>query len=41
MFSEHQKRTKLSLQVKFGQYLGKFKNEFTLPEYKFLRDMCL
>ncbi len=41
MYDEHQKQTKQSLQVKFGQYLGKFKNKFTLPEYKFLRDMCL
>lgn len=41
MFSEHQEQSKQSLQVKFGQYLGKFKNGFSLPEYKFLRDMCL
>lgn len=41
MDNGQQKQTKQSLQVKFAQYLGKYKNGFTLPEYKFLRDMCL
>ena len=41
MDNGQQKQTKQSLQVKFAQYLGKYKNGFTIPEYKFLRDMCL
>lgn len=41
MDNEQQKEVKLSLQVKFSQYLEKFKPEVTVPEHNFLHDMCL
>ena len=41
MIKRHQIKTKESLQVKFHQYLGRFKHEFSLPEYKHLHDICL
>jgi hypothetical protein len=41
MFDEQQKKIKLNLQVKFSQYLGKYKKGVHLPEYNFIRDICL
>lgn len=41
MFNGHQKETKHSMQVKFSQYLSKFKYGITVPEFKFIRDMSL
>ncbi|MFA5499197.1 MAG: hypothetical protein WC327_06605, partial [Candidatus Cloacimonadia bacterium] len=41
MFNEQQKIVKQSMQVKFLQYLRKFKDSVYLPEYKFIQDLCL
>lgn len=41
MFNGHQKETRHSMQVKFSQYLSKFKYGITGPEYKFIKDMSL
>ena len=41
MFNGHKKETKHSMQVKFSQYLSKFKYGITVPEFKFIRDMSL
>ena len=41
MFNNQQKQTKQSMQVKFSQYLGKYKENFSLPEFNFLQDVCL
>jgi hypothetical protein len=41
MLSGQQTKTKEYLQVKFLQYLKRYQDAFTRPEYKFLQDMCL
>ena len=41
MFTGQQKETKHDMQVKFSQFLSKFKYGVTVPEHKFLKDMCL
>lgn len=41
MFDMTKTKTKEKLQVKFLQFLSKHKGLFTLPEFKFLIDMCL
>jgi len=34
MFKKQQKQTKEKLQGKLSQFLGKFRSQMTLPEYK-------
>jgi len=41
MYNEQQKKAKQSMQVKFAQYVGRFKELVYLPEYNFINDMCL
>ena len=41
MFNEQQKQTKQSMQVKFSQYLAKFKSHYSLPAYNILQDIGL
>lgn len=41
MFNKQQNETKENLQVKFHQYLNSYNEDFTVPEQKFLKDICL
>jgi hypothetical protein len=41
MYNAQQIKTKHTLQVKFHQFLYRFKEILTLPEYKFMQDICL
>lgn len=41
MFNGQQKQTAHSMQVKFSQYLHKYRPKVSLPEYHFLQDTCL
>jgi len=41
MFTEQQKKVKQSMQVKLAQYLETFRNKTYLPEFKFIKDICL
>lgn len=41
MLKKQQIKTKENLQVKFHQFLGKFRSQFSLPIYKYMNDICL
>lgn len=41
MNNGQQTKVKQTLQVKFHQFLSKYRNTLTVPEYKFMQDICL